>query len=158
MAGFIRRALTALLFVIACSRSVPYAQENPNPSEPAVILPRAWAILTAAVDAGTLQEQVAAVSALAAAGTPRALEMFERAAREGSAPVRSSAIWYLPAENSSKYLPLKNVIVDARHFSPRSISMNLSRPSPNHADALSKVNPSMLPVAVALAEVQLPCD
>lgn len=99
-----RRALAAVLIVLGVS--VPYAQDTPDPFDPAVAVPKAWVILTSALDTGALQDQLAAVSALTAAGTPRALEVFERVAREGSPPVRSTAIWYLPVENRSKYLPI----------------------------------------------------
>jgi len=86
--------------------SVMHAQETPDLFDPAVAVPKAWAILTSAVQTGTLQEQLFGVAALAAAGTPRALDLFERVAREGPPTVRSTALWYLPIENNSKYLPL----------------------------------------------------
>ena len=83
-----------------------HAQDNSNAFEPGVAVPKAWSLLTAALDAANIQEQLAAVSALTIADTSRALDIFERVARMGTAPVRSTALWYLPDNSSRDYLSL----------------------------------------------------
>jgi len=104
-----RRAAVAGLIVLTLSRLD--AQDNPDRFAPAVAVPRAWALLTSAIEAGALQDQAAAVLALAAAGTPRARAVVEGIARDGSAPARSVAIRSLPNADA-RYLPL---LADALH-------------------------------------------
>lgn len=85
---------------------IAHAQEKPDPFDPGVAIPKAWSLLTAALDAADLQEQLAAVSALTIADTPRALDLFERVAQTGTAPVRSTALFYLSSNASRDYLAL----------------------------------------------------
>jgi HEAT repeat protein len=99
------KRLPAVLLLLG-SLSIAQAQDKANLFEPGVAVPKAWSLLTAALDAADLQEQLAAVSALTIADTPRALDLFERVARTGTAPVRSTALWYLPSNASRDYLDL----------------------------------------------------
>ena len=98
-----RTAPAAALIVL--SVSVAHAQKNPYPFDPAVAVPKAWALLTPALESTALSDQSAALRALAGAGTRQTLEVVERVARERSHRVRSSAIWLLPAGNAT-HLPL----------------------------------------------------
>lgn len=98
-----RRAAVAGLIVLNLSRLD--AQDNPDRFAPAVAIPKAWALLTSAIEGATPQDQAAAVLALAAVGTPRARDVVERVARDGSGPARSVAIRSLPNADS-RYLPL----------------------------------------------------
>src|ERR687892_1053289 len=99
------KRLPAILILLG-GVSIADAQDRPNPFDPDVAVPKAWSLLTTALDAADLQEQLAAVSALTIADTPRALDLFERVAQTGTAPVRSTALWYLPSNASRDYLDL----------------------------------------------------
>ena len=101
--GNMRTAPAAALIVL--SVSVAHAQKNPDPFDPAVAVPKAWALLTPALESTALSDQSAALRALAGAGTPQTLEVVERVARERSHRLRSSAISLLPAGNAT-HLPL----------------------------------------------------
>jgi HEAT repeat protein len=95
-------AAVLILLGIVCA----HAQDRPNPFAPDVAVPKAWSLLTAALDAADLQEQLTAVLALTIAGTPRALDLFERVAQTGTAPVRNTALFYLPSNANRDYLAL----------------------------------------------------
>jgi HEAT repeat protein len=99
------KQLPAVLILLG-AMSVAHAQEQPDPFDPGVAISKAWSLLTAALDAADLQEQLAAVSALTIADTPRALDLFERVAQTGTAPVRRTALWYLSSNASRNYLAL----------------------------------------------------
>ena len=98
-----RTSVLAGLIVLSLSRL--NAQDHPDGFSPAVAVPKAWALLTSAIEGGTPQDQAAAVLALAAAGTLRARDVVERVARDGPGPARSVAIRSLPNADS-RYLPL----------------------------------------------------
>lgn len=98
-----RTSVVAGLIVLSLSRL--NAQDHPDGFIPAVAVPKAWALLTSAIEGGTPQDQAAAVLALAAAGTLRARDVVERVARDGPGPARSVAIRSLPNADS-RYLPL----------------------------------------------------
>jgi HEAT repeat protein len=85
---------------------IAHAQEKPDHFVAGVAMPKAWSLLTAALDAADLQEQLAAVSALTIADTPLALDLFERVAQTGTAPVRSTALFYLSSNASRDFLAL----------------------------------------------------
>jgi len=85
------------IFLIVLGASVMHAQDRQDPLDRNAAVQKAWAIVTAALNAPNLQEQVAAVSALSAADVPAALELVERVARIGELPLRRTALWYLPA-------------------------------------------------------------
>jgi HEAT repeat protein len=95
----------AVLIALGCV-CVAHAREKPNAFDPEVAVPKAWSLLTAALDATDLQEQLGAVSALTIADTPRALDVFEHLAQTGTAPVRSTALWFLPSSASRNSLAL----------------------------------------------------
>jgi HEAT repeat protein len=99
------KRLAAVLILLG-GVSIGHAQDKPSPFDPGVAVPKAWSLLTAALDAADLQEQLAAVSALTIADTPRALDLFERVAQTGTAPVRSTALLYLPSNASRDYVAL----------------------------------------------------
>jgi HEAT repeat protein len=99
------KRLPAVLILLG-GVSIGHAQDKPSPVDPGVPVPKAWSLLTAALDAADLQEQLAAVSALTIADTPRALDLFERVVQTGTAPVRSTALLYLPSNASRDYLAL----------------------------------------------------
>jgi HEAT repeat protein len=82
--------------VMALSLSVGHAQDRPDLFDPAVELSKAWAILTTAIEAGEPLDRHRAVTAFADAGTPRALDVIERIAREKSHPLRGVAVFSLP--------------------------------------------------------------
>jgi len=98
------RALSALWILFLTP--VLHGQDNAASLVPKAALSKAWAILTSALNAADVQEQLAAVSALTIADTPDALELFERVARTGTEPVRSTAMWSLPTTSSRDLLPL----------------------------------------------------
>ncbi len=82
--------------VMALSLSVGHAQDRPDLFDAAVALPKAWAILTTAIEAGEPLDRHGAVTAFADAGTPRALDVIERIARDKSHPLRGVAVLSLP--------------------------------------------------------------
>ena len=100
MAGFIRTRVAAVLLVVVCGRSVPSAQDNPDLSEPAVLLPPAAVrhkalqglvalrradrqLLEAALADRDATIRLTAAEALLAAGPDRgAIEAVEQLARE----------------------------------------------------------------------------
>jgi HEAT repeat protein len=86
----------SVLALMMLGVSVTHAQNRPDPYDPAVAVPKAWAILTSALEAGDPFDRHAAVSALANARTPRALNVIERIARDKSHPLRGIAIFSLP--------------------------------------------------------------
>ena len=55
------------IFLIVLGASVMHAQDRQDPLDRNAAVQKAWAIVTAALNAPNLQEQVAAVSALSAA-------------------------------------------------------------------------------------------
>ena len=63
------KRLPAVLILLG-GVSIGHAQDKPSPFDPGVAVPKAWSLLTAALDAADLQEQLAAVSALTIADTP----------------------------------------------------------------------------------------
>ncbi len=88
-----KASVTALMML---SMSVAYAQDRPDLFNPAVAVPKAWAILTTAIEARDPLDRHAAVRAFADAGTPRALDVIERIARDKSHPLRGVAVFSLP--------------------------------------------------------------
>jgi HEAT repeat protein len=99
----------SVITLTALSMSVTYAQNSPDPFDPAVAVPKAWALLTSAIDAGGPRDRNAAVMALADAATPRARDVIDRIARDQSHPLRGVAISSLPSGDAA-YLP---VLADA---------------------------------------------
>jgi HEAT repeat protein len=120
-----RTAPAAALIVL--SVSVAHAQKNPDPFDPAVAVPKAWALLTPALESTALSDQSAALRALAGAGTPQTLEVVERVARERSHRLRSSAIWLLPAGNATHLPLLAEALKDADLEVRRSAIQQLGR-------------------------------
>jgi HEAT repeat protein len=100
-----RRELSAVLILSGFS-CVLSAQGKVDPYAPGVAVPKAWSLLTSALNATDLQEQLATVSSLTIADTPRAQDLLEALAWTGTEPVRSTALWYLPTSSSRDYLLL----------------------------------------------------
>jgi HEAT repeat protein len=98
-----RKASVAAL--IALLMSVTHAQDSPDLLDSVVAVPKAWALLTSAIEASAPPDQNAALRALAGAGTPRARDVIERIARDKSHPLRGVAISSLP-NGDPRYLPL----------------------------------------------------
>ena len=93
-----------VLALVMLGAPVAQAQDLPDPFDPAVAIPKAWAILMSALEHGDQVERHAAVMALATAGTPRALDVIERIASDASHPLRAAAISSLP--NTVANLPI----------------------------------------------------
>jgi HEAT repeat protein len=74
-----------------------------------VVVPKAWAILTSALEGSDPFDRHAAVMALADAGTPRSLDLIERIARAESHPLRGVAVSSLPGADTT-YL---EIVADA---------------------------------------------
>lgn len=104
--------------LIALTMSVTHAQDRPDPFDPAVAVPRAWALLTSAIEARDPLDRHAAVRALADAGTPRALDVIERIARDKSHPLRGVAVSSLP-NGDAAYLPLVADALQDPHLETR---------------------------------------
>jgi HEAT repeat protein len=86
----------SLAALMAFSMSAAHAQDRPDLFDPAVAVPKAWAILTSAIESSAPLDRHAAVRAFADAGTPRALDVIERIARDKSHRLRGVAVFSLP--------------------------------------------------------------
>lgn len=105
-----RKASVAALMVF--SMSVAHAQDRPDPFDPAVAIPKAWAMLTSGIEARDPLDRLAAVRAFADAGTPRALDVIERIARDKSHPLRGVAVFSLPNRDATYLATVADALQD----------------------------------------------
>jgi HEAT repeat protein len=106
-----QRALTIFLIVVAVP--VTHAQGAQDSRDRNEVVQKAWAIVISALDVPNLQEQAAAVSALSAVDVPRALELVERVARGAEPSLRSTALWYLPANARNPRVLISEALKDS---------------------------------------------
>src|SRR5262245_45677329 len=106
-----QRALGIFLIVLAVT--VTHAQDAQDSLDRTDAVQKAWAIVTSALDAPTLQDRVAAVSALSAVDDPRALELVERAAGGADPSLRRTALWYLPTNARNPQVLISAALKDS---------------------------------------------